>query len=623
MIKTFAALAALLLTLSASAQIQTIQGTDLIKDSRAVINSNFSYLDTNKLQIATSGSDPSGACTAGKQAHFNSNFWQLFLCNESGSWMRVPKLLSGAGTASTVIPAGCNQVEELGAFYRNTSASTVAASIEVCRASGASTYAWSELGAGSASLPSTSNVLKGNGSGGALAATPGTDYVIPAGNVATATALAGNGTNCSAGQAARGIDASGNAEDCFAPGGSAANIVASLASNTVTVSAGTVGIGNTYATIASETASSPTATGTLRVYLDKAGVLRFGWSNASGLTCSVPSHCVFSVTSFPEFSLPLAQVASSGTTFGTLTSARPDLRRDVVEGSNGILCSEPSGTGITTCSTTASVMQISTGTTVPSSCSATNQYFIDTDAAAGAKFSYCNGSTYESVAGGSSDPNMVTAAGTLTLNAPMIGGGSKAAAVGTASGNTTQFATVTGTKTTGKQLAFDASGNVIASGSDIGGAGGGYPQQKAATCQAGAAASGFNMATTNYPAATCITGTNRVYGVLSFTSGQYVEDSIQLTGTSLTLDAWTRRNGTGSSATATLSHACVATGEDADTAYYASPQTLTFTDAGTANLAVKTTATITLNAACASGERLFWRIAGGATAFDLIGLTWR
>lgn len=70
-----------------------------------------------------------------------------------------------------------------------------------------------------------------------------------------------------------------------------------------------------------------------------------------------------------------------------------------------------------------------------------------------------------------SSSDMVTAAGTLTSNAPMIGAGSKAASVGSRSGNTTEFATVNGTKTTGKQLRFDASGNIEASASDIGGGG--------------------------------------------------------------------------------------------------------------------------------------------------------
>ncbi len=39
------------------------------------------------------------------------------------------------------------------------------------------------------------------------------------GNAGTATALAANGTNCSAGQAALGVDASGNAEGCWTPAG--------------------------------------------------------------------------------------------------------------------------------------------------------------------------------------------------------------------------------------------------------------------------------------------------------------------------------------------------------------------------------------------------------------------
>ena len=39
------------------------------------------------------------------------------------------------------------------------------------------------------------------------------------GNAGTATSLAANGTNCSAGQAALGVDASGNSEGCFTPTG--------------------------------------------------------------------------------------------------------------------------------------------------------------------------------------------------------------------------------------------------------------------------------------------------------------------------------------------------------------------------------------------------------------------
>lgn len=57
-------------------------------------------------------------------------------------------------------------------------------------------------------------LVKGNGTSQPTAAVAGTDYVAPAGNVATATALAANGANCAAGLAPLGVDASGAAETC-------------------------------------------------------------------------------------------------------------------------------------------------------------------------------------------------------------------------------------------------------------------------------------------------------------------------------------------------------------------------------------------------------------------------
>lgn len=58
-------------------------------------------------------------------------------------------------------------------------------------------------------------IVKADGGGNISAASAGTDYVVPAGNVATATALAANGADCSAGSAPIGVDASGAAESCF------------------------------------------------------------------------------------------------------------------------------------------------------------------------------------------------------------------------------------------------------------------------------------------------------------------------------------------------------------------------------------------------------------------------
>jgi hypothetical protein len=57
-----------------------------------------------------------------------------------------------------------------------------------------------------------------------------------------------------------------------------------------------------------------------------------------------------------------------------------------------------------------------------------------------------------------------TNASALTSNMPVIGAGSQAAAVGTVSGNTTEFATVTGSLTSGNLTKSDASGNVVDAG---------------------------------------------------------------------------------------------------------------------------------------------------------------
>jgi hypothetical protein len=87
----------------------------------------------------------------------------------------------------------------------------------------------------------TNGLLKTN-AGVVSAAVPGADYVTPAGNAATATALAGNGSNCSAGQFATGVDASGNAEGCAAPPGGGSPSFSALTSglnNAATMQVGT------------------------------------------------------------------------------------------------------------------------------------------------------------------------------------------------------------------------------------------------------------------------------------------------------------------------------------------------------------------------------------------------
>ena len=78
-------------------------------------------------------------------------------------------------------------------------------------------------------------ILKNTTTTGVLSiAAAGTDYVAPAGNVATATALAANGANCSAGQAPLGVNASGAAETCtdYQEEPASNGIVAKTAANT-------------------------------------------------------------------------------------------------------------------------------------------------------------------------------------------------------------------------------------------------------------------------------------------------------------------------------------------------------------------------------------------------------
>lgn len=94
----------------------------------------------------------------------------------------------------------------------------------------------------------------------------GTITAALSGNASTSSALAANGTNCGAGEAAVGVDASGNAEGCFTPssGSSAFN---SITSGTNTTAAMVVGTGGSLAvsgsgTIAATTSAALAANGT-------------------------------------------------------------------------------------------------------------------------------------------------------------------------------------------------------------------------------------------------------------------------------------------------------------------------------------------------------------------------
>lgn len=65
-----------------------------------------------------------------------------------------------------------------------------------------------------------------------------------------------------------------------------------------------------------------------------------------------------------------------------------------------------------------------------------------------------------------------TGATTFTSNLPLIGNGTGAVAQGTRSGNTTSFATTSGSLSSGNCAEFDANGNIVDSGGACGGGGG-------------------------------------------------------------------------------------------------------------------------------------------------------
>jgi hypothetical protein len=72
--------------------------------------------------LTISGSDPAGACTVGKDRHWNSTSWWEFVCGASGTWQRVGKVVKLSGEAPTTLAVGCNEAGEIGTPYYDTDA---------------------------------------------------------------------------------------------------------------------------------------------------------------------------------------------------------------------------------------------------------------------------------------------------------------------------------------------------------------------------------------------------------------------------------------------------------------------------------------------------------------------
>jgi hypothetical protein len=274
-----------------------------------------------------------------------------------------------------------------------------------------------------------------------------------AGNAGTATALAANGTNCSAGQAAGGVDASGNAENCFTPTTGASVFGTPIAGQLAiwhdgTSIEGVSSLSITYSATLVTTAGTPT-TG-----------LEYVRTGASALTRTLPP-------------------AGSGTNSRQFIFYKEDSAA-------GAMTITPAGSNT-----------INGVSGVPGSVSTTTQWGgfvlheVSTTGWVATPISPTLTPPVSGTSGGIPYYNTATSqlsSGVLTASMPVLGGGAGASPiVGTKSNPAgTEFATSTGSKAGGKQLIFDVSGNVIASTFDaaqvpVAGGSGGHAQYNTGT----------------------------------------------------------------------------------------------------------------------------------------------
>jgi hypothetical protein len=326
------------------------------------------------------------------------------------------------------------------------------------------------INTGSASIASTTQVLKGDNAGAAVAATAGTDFSAPG----TTETTSGGRTFTGA------IDASGASStkpmksgivapatcalgetffDTDATAGS--NVMLCTAVNTWTAISGGGTPGGTSGQIQINSSSAfagrnfpgMTDNGTSLVP-DGTVFAELGGNNTYTGHGYFPASATQSITAATNtVACDRLTVAVSPTSSLTLTSA-PTIAAGtdgqkctiVNVGTFNLILQDQDTLG-------SSNLQLASSTvTIPPKGQLTLQYN-----------STVGDWIQDGISGGTADPNTVTAAGTLTSNFPMIGGGSKAAAVGTRSGNTTEFATSTGTKTSGTRALWDANGNLATS----------------------------------------------------------------------------------------------------------------------------------------------------------------
>lgn len=204
----------------------------------------------------------------------------------------------------------------------------------------------------------------------------------------------------------------------------------------------------------------------------------------------------------------------------------------------------------------------------------------------------------------------------LTANLPVIGGGAGATpSSGTRTGNTTEFASWTGAKTSGACVEIDASGNLYAEASGCGVSGATiipfHYQYVVGLCQDATATLGLNVPTSNAATAVCITGSNTqlAAGVFPDSATSAVQGNFWLpsdwTGNIDVQGKW-RTSATTGNVVWQVSTICVADAETVDPAFNTASTTTEGAKGTTLQLNDFSMTTITITG-CAAGEQLYWR----------------
>ena len=211
------------------------------------------------------------------------------------------------------------------------------------------------------------------------------------GNAGTASALAANGANCSAGYYPLGVDASGAVEGCTVAGsgGGATRYeleVTRTGATTLTINPNCSGStpcnikGNQFTSAATVNITAGSASDSVYIYLNATGAIIVGYNAANTYACSGCTS-TSSITSFPSSALPGYVWPVTTATFDTAV-ATFDKRSFLYEKENaagsGIAVTDTYGKA-TIAIDTAVVPFYSTGAGVPSgACTAGTMFYLDT-----------------------------------------------------------------------------------------------------------------------------------------------------------------------------------------------------------------------------------------------------